>query len=113
AKWDVARLTINFASRKFRPLDAKQSHPVIYSIFLISTSLNSQHLNGGNAKRVSFWIPCSPTRLSVTHKKNRPAKLLQLHNYWKFNARFALPRSRSIFSWRRVIAYINCSGRGG
>jgi len=38
---------------KTRRLDAKHLHPVIYSIFLISTSLNSQHLNGCIAKRVS------------------------------------------------------------
>src|ERR1700719_142042 len=66
-----ARLTINFASRKFRPLDAKQSHPVIYLIILISTSLNSQHLNGGNAKGVSFWLPQSPTRLSGHTQKEQ------------------------------------------
>ncbi len=42
----------NSSHAKFRLLDAKQSHPVIYSIFLISTSLNSQHLNGRSAKGV-------------------------------------------------------------
>jgi hypothetical protein len=56
-----------------RPLDAKHPHPVIYSIFLISTSLNSQHLNGGIARRVSSWLPFPPTNLS-THKKKRTAQ---------------------------------------
>src|SRR5579859_6768477 len=69
-----------FRVTQIRPLDAKQSHPVIYSIFLISTSLNSQHLNDGNAKRVSFWIHCSPTKSPVKKKKNAPPRQLQFNN---------------------------------
>src|ERR1700744_2796017 len=58
---------------QIQPPDAKQSHPVIYSIFLISTSLNSQHLNGENAEGVSFWLPCLPTKLSA-HTQKRTAQ---------------------------------------
>jgi hypothetical protein len=59
-------------------LDAKQSHPVIYSIFLISTSLNSQHLNGGNAEGDSYGLPYSPTSLSGHTQKEPPSKVITI-----------------------------------
>src|ERR1700733_7364482 len=63
---------------KTRRLDAKHPHPVIYSIFLISTSLNSQHLNGCIAKRVSFELPLSPTMIFARTQKEPPSKLITI-----------------------------------